>query len=439
MNRIKTNPETELGVLGILILDGNPKSMMVQNAMLILNEDMFYSPLHRELFNVIKKFFQLEQCFDLTILFGLDVSNEIYNLIHDSIRGEYFSINMIESYLFELKKLYELRGMLSTLVSGIKLSMREVNAEVSQDLLMTAIESAADIATDAKKIGANYEEIGKQFFDNLSNNQNISVQCGIRQFKDVRKRSLITIAGGSGVGKTFFSIYFLHNLVIHQPEKQFLFFSLEMPSVDIWERHLSVALNKPINDLTDNDRNHPLPYGKVFDGDACNMTIERIEAVARIEAMKRPISVIIVDYIALISKKDKYQSNYEHIALASSRLAMLAMSLDCIVIALSQVNRDPAKRGNQDRCPYPEDVADSTGSVRSSGLWLGIDRPDLYNDDADKKNKFVVKCRKSRYGDNFEAFFDFNGGRFAETPSYRDFSSPIKSNRDYLNEIIGNV
>lgn len=439
MRIIKVNPEAEIGVLGSLILDGSPKSTVVQLVMLTLDEAMFYQPIHRELFNIIKKCFELEQAFDLSLLLGGDVSNDIYNLIIDSVAGKYFSPSMLDAYLLELKRLYEIRTMINSIISGYKQCMRETNSEVAQQLLTHAIESAGNVATGATKIGATYDEIRQEHLLDRQNNAGIIVKCGIKGFGEIRKRSLITIAGGSGIGKTFFSIYFMHNLVIFQPEKQFLFFSLEMPRCDIWDRHLSIMLNKPINELTEADRNTSMPTGKVFDGDGANITIDRIETIAKFEAMKRPVSVIVIDYIALIAKKDPRQSNYDHITTVSNRLAVLSVTLDCVVIALSQVNRDPAKRGKEDRCPYPEDVADSTGSVRSSGLWLGIDRPELYNDDADKKNKFVVKCRKSRYGNNFETWFDFNGGRFVETPFYYTANPIHKSREDYLNEAIGNL
>jgi hypothetical protein len=52
--------------------------------------------------------------------------------------------------------------------------------------------------------------------------------------------------------------------------------------------------------------------------------------------------------------------------------------------------------------------------VRSASLWIGLDRPETYNESTDSKNLFIAKCRKSRYGSNFEAYFDFNDGRFKE-------------------------
>jgi replicative DNA helicase len=203
----------------------------------------------------------------------------------------------------------------------------------------------------------------------------------------------------------------------HQPTKQTLFFSLEMARNEIWERHLSILAGKDFSDMTHHEQLAAIASGmtkehKVFDEP--RIDIDYIETVCHIESMRKPISVIVVDYIGLVTSKQKHEREDLRIADITQRLTALAMKLKCIVIGLTQTNRDASKRPKEDRCPYPSDVADSVGSVRSSSLWIGIDRPELYDDDFTKKNIFVAKCRKNRRGDNFEAYFDFNGGKFVE-------------------------
>jgi replicative DNA helicase len=148
--------------------------------------------------------------------------------------------------------------------------------------------------------------------------------------------------------------------------------------------------------------------------DQPRIDIEYIETVCHLQAMKHPLSVVVIDYLGLVTSCKKYDREDIKISDITQRLTALSIKLNCIVICLTQVNRDPSKRNQNDRCPYPADVADSVGSVRSSSLWIGIDRPELYQDELVNKNLFVAKCRKNRRGDNFEAYFDFNKGRFVE-------------------------
>ena len=75
-------------------------------------------------------------------------------------------------------------------------------------------------------------------------------------------------------------------------------------------------------------------------------------------------------------------------------------------------------------CPEPRpitsDAADSSGSERSSSYWLGIYRPEV-DDENDRKNDFVVKCRKNRFGKTWSATFAFNEATFGEVDQIRTY------------------
>jgi replicative DNA helicase len=136
-----------------------------------------------------------------------------------------------------------------------------------------------------------------------------------------------------------------------------------------------------------------------------------------------------VDYLGLVQNKGNFERNDLKQSDITSKLAQLAIELNCIVIALSQINRGASNRGAEDRCPWPHDAADSSGGHRSSSLWLGVDRPELYQDDPCYRNQFVVKCRKNRFGNTFDLIFAFNEGTFAEVQSGW-FRQPMKQPRN---------
>src|SRR5690606_23206305 len=108
--------------------------------------------------------------------------------------------------------------------------------------------------------------------------------------------------------------------------------------------------------------------------------IDYILTTARLKAMEKPISVIVVDYLGLVQNRGQFERNDLKQADITTKLAKLAMELNCVVIALSQINRASSSRAKDDQCPYPSDAADSSGSHRSSTLWLGVNRPELYQD-----------------------------------------------------------
>jgi replicative DNA helicase len=377
--------------------------------MLILKEDLFYKPAFKQLYNLIKKLYEAEQCFDAVTLLGMAMDEDIQKTVDYAIVGNFFSGNLLDHHIEELHIFCNMRQKLHILQLGQKNCLADPVLATSNEVLSKAIYEASEVGISKQALGMSFAEIYQAFLENQYTSQS-EVMCGIRQFETVKNSGLITIAGGSGVGKTYFSIYVMDQIARYQTEKQILFYSLEMKCNEIWERYLTIRHDKPIDLIT--DRTTPLPDGKVFDQP--RIDIEFIETISRLESMKKPISVIVVDYLSLVTSKKKFEREDLRISDITQRLAALAMDLNCIVICLSQINRDSSKRTKDDRCPYPADVADSVGSVRSSSLWIGIDRPEIYDSAPINKNLFIAKCRKSRYGNQFEAWFDFNEGRFKE-------------------------
>lgn len=432
MIQVKSNPDAEIGVLGALIADGNPESLVVKKSMMQLDDFLFYNPDYLELYNFIRNCYEKKQRFDIITIMGMTLSDTLYNTFAHSVHGQLFTGNLLEGYIQELRIQYEARHLMKTLTLALLDARDEPLPCVAIEKIKDGMHAAANISQAGFEQGHTFKEIYEQYQKGVFEGESL-LNCGIKQFETIKNCGLITIAGASGVGKTYFSLYFLEQLIRYQQKKQMLFFSLEMKRNDIWDRYLTIKLDKPIEEITDDERAILLADGKVFDHP--RIDIDYIETIAHLQNMRQSVSVIVIDYIGLVTTKNKYDREDLKISDITQRLAALAMTLNCVVICLSQVNRDPAKRKKDDRCPYPEDVADSVGSVRSSSLWLGIDRPELYDNSVSNKNLFVVKCRKSRYGNNFEAWFTFNGGRFKERSE--PYNNNARTATGGLNELAG--
>lgn len=445
----KHNPESEVGVIGALIADGDYKSMLTQEAMLRLRDEFFYNPFHKKLFKVIRKCYDNKHWFDFSSMMdAVRHDIELADYLVVVIGGNLFTGNRLGLEIDDLERLWELRGQYKEIITALKSSYDEPLSDVASQILFDGIQKAGAIKVNAIEDGANYEEISDSYLKGEFACNSI-VKTGIKQFLEVRNGSFITIAGASGVGKTFFGTYLMHQIAIYQPEKQCLFFSLEMARNEIWERHIAIIANKPFEELSKHDLNETIGKSlaneiRVYD--QTRIDIDYIETVCLLGSMRKPISVIVVDYIGLVASKQKYDREDLKISDITQRLTALSLKLKCVVIGLTQVNRDPAKRAKDDRCPYPSDVADSVGSVRSSSLWIGIDRPELYDDSFASKNLFVAKCRKNRRGDNFEAYFDFNGGLFTErqklfyqTTSKDGILERLKKTSSYRNQKDGDI
>jgi replicative DNA helicase len=235
-------------------------------------------------------------------------------------------------------------------------------------------------------------------------------------------KSLIFAAAAPSTGKTGFAIYLLEVIARTQPDKECLFFSLEMEAMHIAMRHIGICAGKKFDSLSKEERLLASCKSKelkasVFDTNILKngADIDVITTTARMRAKDNKISVIVVDYLGLVKVKGKFERNDLKLTEITDQLGQLAIELNCTVIVLSQINRQAAQRGEEDRCPWPHDAANSSGGHNSASYWLGLDRPEIYRPhEREFENQFVVKCRKNRFGDLHDTIYGFNGGTFGD-------------------------
>ncbi|MHC5804388.1 DnaB-like helicase C-terminal domain-containing protein, partial [Streptococcus pyogenes] len=79
--------------------------------------------------------------------------------------------------------------------------------------------------------------------------------------------------------------------------------------------------------------------------DAPGITMAEIRAKARRLARERPLGLMVMDYIGLISAVGKVESRQIEIAQYSRALKMLAKELDCPVVVVVQLSRQAEMNG----------------------------------------------------------------------------------------------
>ena len=263
--------------------------------------------------------------------------------------------------------------------------------------------------------------------------------------------SLASFIAQPRMGKTFFSIYLMDSILQANEGTQGLFYSLEMPYEQILERHAALKANRIYDCLNEDQKINAYTQMMLMDYKLCDTftsskstNLEYICNNARIEHSKKPVSVIVIDYMTKIDTTKRFDRDdlkYKYIA---SELANLAVELKCLVVILLHSNREASGRPINDRCPQLTDETQSQGAGTSSGYFFGIDRPELHSDDNDwkakSKNLFVLACRKSRFCPEFSLVTKFNAGLFGDyflpySPS--GLPIPSKSN-EKLNTVTKN-
>lgn len=107
------------------------------------------------------------------------------------------------------------------------------------------------------------------------------------------------------------------------------------------------------------------------------MSASYIRRQARLLRARRPVSLIVIDYLQMMDGGGgKEENRNQELSIISRHLKQLGRELGCPVIALSQLNRQVESRPN--RRPMLSDLRDSGGLEAEADIVLGLYREDYY-------------------------------------------------------------
>lgn len=226
-----------------------------------------------------------------------------------------------------------------------------------------------------------------------------SILCGMRPGE------LLILAARPSMGKTALALNIAENVAIDQAEPV-LFVTLEMDECSLVER-LLVAISRidgrSVRDgyfeRDDFDRaaNVLDLLGRspiAFEGGQSATALDVLTA-ARAQALKGRISLVVIDYIQLLSPEDPRAGRQEQVAAISRRLKLLAREVRVPVLALSQLNRMSESR--TDKKPRMADLRESGAIEQDADVVLLLHRPDYY-DATDQPGMAELIVAKNRNG-----------------------------------------
>jgi replicative DNA helicase len=408
-----SSSEIELRFLSALIHLGDSNNLRVQQAMLQVDKDCFYNQDNRVIYDLVSELFAKGKPFDYVDFITL-VPAEQYHITELGVKDEYMFPNHLEHDTAKLVAYRTLRKQIKILTETLNLSLEQKLPEDSLEVIRENIQALSNSASlKQASIVRDYAVIADDALsDTVEDSSEFSVD--IPGLPPVPNRALIMIAGRSGHGKTFFALHLMDKIIDAHPDKQSLYFNLEMHERVMMERHARLIGVHGSNriEVIRNGLSKLLPKN-VSLVSVPLITIDQIEAEARLASLRQPLASIVVDYIGLVGSKSRYDAKHLQQSDIAKRLAALSLELDCVVIGLIQVNRDFKNRAIGERCPRPEDASESMGSVYSSSWWLGIDQPQLDDQSGDWQDMYMVECRKNR-GDSglFSLKLKFKNARF---------------------------
>jgi replicative DNA helicase len=420
--------ESEQSVLGGLLLH-NEAWEQVADA---LTSDDFYNASHRLIFNAIALLLEHDNPADiLTVKERLKKTGE-----EESVGGFAYlaqiaentpSVSNISTYAKHVRELSVYRQLIITSheIADAAYHPKDIELQELIDLSERKIFNIAEQITRGKQDVVNVKTIIKDVVNSAhewAENQGglTGLETGFTELdkmtSGLQKGDLIIIAGRPSMGKTSFAMNIIENVAIEQ-NKPVLVFSLEMPTESLTLRMISSfgrIDSKKIRsgDMTETDWNsfnhavRALESNDILIDETPSITPTEIRAKARrIKRQYPELSVIMVDYLQLMTVHGKGENRVQEISEISRSLKALAKEINVPVIALSQLNRGVESRpkAGKGRMPQMADLRES-GSIEQDADIIGfVYRDEQYHDDTysnpEEVGKADLKIAKHRNGE----------------------------------------
>ena len=241
----------------------------------------------------------------------------------------------------------------------------------------------------------------------------------------LNRGNLIIIAGRPGMGKTSFALNVAQHVAIRE-RRTVGVYSLEMSQQELVLRilcseadlsfsrlragHLAQKEWSKIVQTVRTIRDAPL-----YIDDSPNPTLLEVASKARRLKAEKGLSLLILDYLQLMQAGGKYENRNLEIAAISRGLKQLAKELEIPVIALSQLSRNPERRGSDHR-PQLADLRESGSIEQDADMVAFVYREEMYNPTDENRGLAELIISKHRNGETGTVEMVFIG----ETTSFRN-------------------
>ena len=233
------------------------------------------------------------------------------------------------------------------------------------------------------------------------------------------------MAGRPGMGKTAAAL----NIVLNAAERgdNVYFWSGEMTEDQLAERAVASRSGVRANTLRRGlrkgggmnarewvrftDTTGELSILPITIDDMSEMTIQKLVRRVKRSHRRKPLNLIVVDYIGLLSAAGKFTDREKEIAYISRRLKILAKTLKIRTLVLAQLNRGLESRA--DKRPTLADLRDSGSLEQDADTVTFLYRDVVYNKNTENPNAAEWIVSKNRHGDTGTAMLVFEGSHTA--------------------------
>jgi replicative DNA helicase len=394
--------ESEQGTLGSILLD-NEILPAVRDV--IPDPGMFYRAVHQDVYAAILALADRGEPAD-----ALTVREELRRMGRfEAIGGDTYLSEILESVPHAANAVYyaqyvRIKHVDRSLLSACTQTISDVegNQYSAEELIGRATERVFGLATTktestitkiAQAAEVAYERIAtrrKGAWGLSSGFPDVD-----RMTDGFQEKQVIVLAARPSAGKTSMALNIAEWVAFGSPgvdPKPVLFFSLEMGQAELAERLLVARSKVDASKFRDPDRfsyDDKRRLGQAYadmadaplwidDAPARNMTA--IMSDARRWKRTHSVSLVVIDYLQLITPTDGRANRQEQVAQMSRGCKLLARELDVPVLLLSQLNRQVESRA--DKRPMMSDLRESGAIEQDADVVLLLDRKDIWDKEA---------------------------------------------------------
>ena len=398
---LPNNLESEESVLGACFLS----KYALQKASENLSVESFYSEKNGKIFAAMTTLMEEHTPIDLTTVTsylknhnqltevgGVEYLTEVVNFVPTASNIDYYIQNVEETAL--LRRLIETATEIASEGYRTDESVNEIldNSEkrilnIVKNRKSSEFRTIKDVLiktqSDLERLSESKGEItglatGWYDFDRLTTG--------------LHPNEFIIIAARPAMGKTAFALNLATHIAMNQ-DKSVALFNLEMSAEQLATRILSSVgqlegFKLRTGNLLNNDWKRineavsQLSTTNLVIDDTPGITIGEIRAKCRrLASSEKGLSLVLIDYLQLISGGKNYGSNrQQEVSDISRSLKTLAMELGVPVIALSQLSRGVEAR--EDKRPLMSDLRESGSIEQDADIVAFLYRDDYYNKEA---------------------------------------------------------
>jgi len=411
------NEDAENSVLGAILID-----QRAMDAAAELPEEAFLDQRNQIIFRAMLKLYREQKAIDsVTINQELLNSGEIARIGGPSyltrLAGSVPKTVNVVSYVEIVREQHIKRQII---LAGSQFGKAALMSDTASDALAQMQQTVQDLQAQAApkqkfKTGKDVARLMYDRVEELSNDPNRGGITGIASgFADLdrmtagfQKSDLIILAARPSMGKTAFALNIAQNVAV-RAEKNVAIFSLEMSEVQLMQRmvcaeaNLDASLVRTGDLKTDEDWTKltmgiaTLSEAPLFINDTPGISIYEIMQSARELKREHGLSLIVIDYLQLITSGRRTENRQQEVSEISRLLKQLARELEAPVIALSQLSRAVEQR--QDKRPMMSDLRESGSIEQDADIVAFLYRDSYYNADTEKKDRAEFIIAKQRNG-----------------------------------------